>query len=273
MRELIRSQDPVRRCALPIMRRHEEPVSEAVFCIHGFGGYPGELALPAHYLYEAGFDVLVPRLPGHGTSQRDFERTDRFDWVGAACDGLANALKHYEHVHLLGHSMGGAIVCLLAASFPVGHTVLLAPALEFSTKWFNAVGLLSLIRPKIKVEWQPDENITFFDDRDADDDEFLGREYWSTLNVRKIAQLKKITRQARTALSKVTTDMLVFTGGKDPTVPRSAGELVSRLSHGRVVCEHMPNGGHLLPYDPDERTRTRVMELTVEFLVDTVQRG
>jgi carboxylesterase len=272
MRNLIRSQYPVRRCALPIIKRHETLPPAAVLGIHGFGGYPGELALPARHLHEAGFDVLVPRLPGHGTSQRDFDGTDRFDWVGAACDWLADALKQYKQVHLLGHSMGGAIACLLAASFSVGRTVLMAPALDFSSRWFDFVGPLSWVRPKIKVEWQPDESFTFFDDRDDDDDAFLGREYWSTLNMRKIAQLKKISGQARKALPNINTDILVLTGGKDPTVPVHVAQLVSRRSPGRVVCEHMREGGHLLPYDPDDQTRQKVMELTVQFLVDAGRR-
>jgi esterase/lipase len=144
----------------------------------------------------------------------------------------------------------------------------MAPALEFSSSWINVVGLLSWIRPRIKVDWQPDESVTFFDDRDDDDDAFLGREYWSTLNVRKIAQLKKISEQARKALPSINTDMLVLTGGKDPTVSVHVAQLVSRYSTGRVVCEHMAEGGHLLPYDPDEQTRQKVMELTVAFLVN-----
>jgi carboxylesterase len=109
------------------MRRHEKPVSQAVLCIHGFGGYPGELALPARYLYEAGFDVPVPRLPGHGTSQKDFDRTDRFDWVGAACDGLADALKRYEHVHLLGHSMGGGQSCACSQLLSLSDELFFSP--------------------------------------------------------------------------------------------------------------------------------------------------
>ena len=40
------SRQPVRRCAQPIELVHTDASSRAVVCLHGFTGYPGELALP-----------------------------------------------------------------------------------------------------------------------------------------------------------------------------------------------------------------------------------
>jgi carboxylesterase len=266
MKQMVRSLDPVRRCALPIEKVHDRRPKEVVLGIHGFGGYPGELALPARHLYDAGFDVYVPRLPGHGTSQRDFSSTNRFDWIGSAADLFGNLARDYDHVYLIGHSMGGAIACLLAASFPVSRMVLLAPAIKFSSPYTRLVPLLKWVRPRIPVPWEQDTSITFFDERDEDDDLFLGREYWSILNVRKISELLKISRYSVRILDRISAEVLLVTGGNDPTVPRSIESLVKERVHTRVTCMHLPDAGHLLPYDPDTASRTRLMDEIVAFL-------
>jgi len=60
----------VRRCARPI--EHLEGNRRVVLSIHGYTGYPGELAFIGRELAAAGWDVRIPRLTGHGTSGSDF---------------------------------------------------------------------------------------------------------------------------------------------------------------------------------------------------------
>ena len=94
---------------------HSEPHNECWLFIHGYRGIPGELVRPAIDLYEAGFDVFVPRLPGHGTSWQDFTRTRSRDWMGLAENALKDLSRRYDKVHLLGHSMGTAMAAILSA--------------------------------------------------------------------------------------------------------------------------------------------------------------
>ena len=94
---------------------HNGPHNECWLFIHGYRGIPGELVRPAIDLYEAGFDVFVPRLPGHGTSWQDFTRTRSRDWMGLAENALKDLSRRYDKVHLLGHSMGTAMAAILSA--------------------------------------------------------------------------------------------------------------------------------------------------------------
>ncbi|MGI6433312.1 MAG: alpha/beta hydrolase [Sphaerochaetaceae bacterium] len=134
----------VRKCAFPMRLTHSQRPPKAVLLIHGYAGYPGELALAASSLYEAGCDVVVPRLAGHGTNGADFCLTNRHNWLGCVEVELQNMLSMYEEVSLVGHSMGAAIAVLLMAAYSVGPSVVLAPALEIPALNHAAVSLLSL---------------------------------------------------------------------------------------------------------------------------------
>ena len=91
----------------------------SVLVIHGFTGttqsmrYLGE-TLNARF----GFDVLGPRLAGHGTSPDDMETTGYLDWLGSAEDALKELAGRGRPVFVTGLSMGGMLTLALAARHP-----------------------------------------------------------------------------------------------------------------------------------------------------------
>lgn len=261
----------VRRCARPIRMTAAvdgSASSTAVLGLHGYGGYPGELALPAQLLHQAGCSVCVPRLPGHGTTQQDFDRTTRHDWVSAAVESYLDLSAVYEHVYVMGHSMGALLAVLLSAVFPVERIVLMAPALEMRSRYMSLVPVLRLLRRSIPIDWNPDPSVEFFDDRDPDDDTVLGKEYWSSLNLKQINELFKLRKEATRLLSKVCADTLVLTGGKDPTVPEHVGAMIAAKTRGPVRHVHLPEASHLIPYDPNAAERTKAMNEILSLFVE-----
>ena len=123
----------VRQCARPILLQGEK-AKAAVLGIHGYGGYPGELALPAIRLHALGFTVYVPRLPGHGTSGSDFEKSSRKDWYRCVREAYMNLHADYDQVYVIGHSMGGILALLLAFEFTIPRIILSAPAFKLKHK-------------------------------------------------------------------------------------------------------------------------------------------
>lgn len=256
----------IRKCAMPITLVHEPKSDRAVVCLHGYAGYPGELALPAKRLFSQGFDVFVPRYPGHGTNGDDFIKTGREEWIGEAEKTLVTALSAYGNVSLVGHSMGGAIAVILAQRHAVEKMVLYAPALSIPALPFNLVSLLSIFIKRRKQPWQPDARYRFFDERDESDDAYLGKEYWSWLYPRQLRQLGCIQREAISALTETTADILVMTGEKDAVVDKSAGSMVVELGGGKNNWVHLPEATHLIPYDIDDKTREEAMQRTISWL-------
>lgn len=256
----------VRKCAQPIALIHTPKASKAVVGLHGFTGYPGELALPAQELYAAGFDVFVPRYPGHGTSGKDFITTKGADWIGEAERVYGETAQAYDEVALMGHSMGGAIAVILAARHGVEKMVLYAPALLLPTLPRALVSFFSYFVKRKAQPWQRDTRYKFFDERDEDDDAYLGAEYWSWIFPRQLRELAAIRDEAERVLPAMESKTLVFTGGEDETVPQEVGIMVVQKGQGDNNWIHLPKGTHLIPYDYDNNARKEAMERTVAWL-------
>lgn len=83
--------------------------NRAIFLVHGFTGSPYSLRPLGGMLARRGFAVEIPRLPGHGTTWREMLPTRYDDWR-AAVHATAKRLKErYEHLVLVGLSMGGTL--------------------------------------------------------------------------------------------------------------------------------------------------------------------
>jgi pimeloyl-ACP methyl ester carboxylesterase len=94
--------------------------------LHGFAGSLDGWAGTAAGLVADGFAVVAPDLPAHGASTAAAETPQSIaDLLGAAWPALQLAAP----VHLVGHSMGGAVALLLAAARPerVASLTLIAP--------------------------------------------------------------------------------------------------------------------------------------------------
>ena len=256
----------VRTCAQPFALVHEPKSTHAVIALHGFTGYAGELSLPAQRLFEAGLDVYVPRYPGHGTNGEDFLASNAAQWLGEAERQYKELAPQYAEISLIGHSMGGAIAVILAQRHQVKRMVLYAPALIIPSLPAKSLAIIRFFIKRTHKEWKRDPSYQFFDNRDSDDDEFLGKEYWSWNYPGQVYELEKIRRQAVDSLSEVVADTLVFTGGEDLTIPQSAGILVLNEGKGKNNWVHLPKATHLIPYDRDDATREEAMDRTVSWL-------
>ena len=89
-----------------------------VLLVHGFTGSTASMRPWAEYLAGQGYAVSAPRLPGHGTTWQEMNKTSWADWRGEveqAYEALANRV---DHVFVCGLSMGGALALRFAADHP-----------------------------------------------------------------------------------------------------------------------------------------------------------
>jgi carboxylesterase len=85
-----------------------------VLLCHGFTGSPKSMIGWARHLEAAGFQVLLPRLPGHGTTWQECNQTTWTDWYACVDDAFAVLRARCQQVFLAGLSMGGALALRLA---------------------------------------------------------------------------------------------------------------------------------------------------------------
>ena len=81
-----------------------------VLVVHGFTGTPASVRGIAEAMAAAGYDVELPRLPGHGTTVDDMLTTDWSAWGGEVSSAVERLSARATHVVAVGQSMGGTLV-------------------------------------------------------------------------------------------------------------------------------------------------------------------
>ncbi len=85
-----------------------------VLLVHGFTGSPKSMTPWGKALAEEGWTVRVPRLPGHGTTWQECNRTTWQDWHAEADRALRELTGRCRRVFVMGLSMGGCLTLRLA---------------------------------------------------------------------------------------------------------------------------------------------------------------
>lgn len=238
----------------------------AALLIHGYAGYPGEMIRVGRELFEEGFDVHAPRLPGNGTSGRDFQKSRAKDWIGTLRNAMDDLTKRYDDVLIVGHSMGGALAVTLGKEYSVSNVILIAPGLLIP---FIPVFKLRLIAPfikKIAVSWQPDPEYTFHYESEEDDDRYFGEQYWSWAFPKTLLELEKVRKEAVSNLSDLKSNTLLITGGKDPLIPYDVVALVKEKIQGPFTHLHLEEAGHYIPYDKNKDAQEEAYRGMREFV-------
>lgn len=129
--------------------------SVGVLVCHGFTGSPASVRPWAEHVNAAGYAVSVPRLPGHGTSWQDLNRTSYEAWYAEAERAFEKLRAECDRVFVFGLSMGGclglnlmlehgsAVSGLVAVNPAVGSArkdVKLLPVLKHVVPAFPAIG-------------------------------------------------------------------------------------------------------------------------------------
>ena len=108
---------------------HSGNLRIGALCIHGFTGNPSSMRGVAESFAGAGYDVELPRLPGHGTDISDMIPTRWSDWTAEVAAAYARLAARVDKVVVAGLSMGGALTLWTALRQPtVSGIVCINPA-------------------------------------------------------------------------------------------------------------------------------------------------
>lgn len=94
--------------------------------IHGFTATPECLDSLVGPLCQAGFEVSMPLLAGHGSTAYDLSKTTWQDWYNSVTEAFKTLQKQCSTVCVAGLSLGGLLSLKLATEYPVERLALLA---------------------------------------------------------------------------------------------------------------------------------------------------
>ena len=108
---------------------HRVGARTGVVVLHGFTGNPSSMRGVAEAMMSAGFDVELPRLPGHGTTIDDMQTTGWADWYAAADQAIADLAARVDQIVVIGQSMGATLALAAALKHPaIAGLVCINPA-------------------------------------------------------------------------------------------------------------------------------------------------
>ena len=239
--------------ALPLEMEGGE---EAVLVIHGYTGIPDELRYFARRLYEAGYTVAVPRLPGHGTHGADFLSSNAQDWYRKVVDTYSNLAAKHSTIHWAGLSMGALLAILGASQFSARKIVLAAPALEvFDHRLYLTPFLRYLVKRIERKDFSFDGPPEYA---------HVAETYWKYDWPAQAAELLKLQRLSQKELVRLTADMMVIVSEKDDTVPLTVLERIQKqASTCNVTSLVLKESGHVVLNDVEKE---RVAEEVIVWL-------
>ena len=141
---------------------HGEKTERAIILLHGYTSNPRQYRILAEEFFQHGYNVFVPRFPGHGFKDRmtsvlqDQTENSLLAFTNEAMD-MAHGLG--DQITVLGCSMGGVLALWLAQYRPdISLACALSPALAFHAiplKLTTAIIKYFLVAPNQFNWWDP----------------------------------------------------------------------------------------------------------------------
>ncbi len=229
-----------------------------VLLCHGFTSTPATMRPWGEHLAKAGYTVRCPRLPGHGTTWQECNRTRWPDWYGCLRREFADLSQRCSSVFVFGLSMGGTLALRLAEDLgdAISGLVLVNPSVL--TRRLDAK-LATLLAPVLPSARALGGDIA---------KPGVGELAYDRTPVRALASLSRLWELVRRDLPKVTQPLLLARSAVDHVVEPFNATVVARNVRSEDLREVvLHNSYHVATLDNDAPL---LFQRSVEF-VDSVR--
>lgn len=227
----------------------------AVLLCHGFTGTPQSMHPVGAHLANAGYTVRLPRLPGHGTTWQEMNRTRWQDWYATVNASFQELRERCSKVVVVGLSMGGTLATRIAEEHGprVSGLVLMNPAFRLDDIRLKAlpvlkhvVGSLAGVGNDIKKVGGPAELA------------------YTRVPLKALHSQLDLWSVVVRDLPEVTQPVLLLRSAVDHVVPASSSALfLSRISSTDVTEIVLQDSYHVMTLDNDA---PRVLAETTDFI-------
>lgn len=225
-----------------------------VLVCHGFTGSPQSMRPLADRFAAEGFSVRLPRLPGHGTTWQEMNKTRWTDWFAEVDAAFAELTATCSRVFVIGLSMGGTLATLVAQTHPndVCGLMLINPAYVMDDKRLRAVPLLQHVVPSMGA---------ISGDIKKSGAVEVG---YSRTPLKALRSQMRMWEQVTRDLPQITQPVVLFHSPQDHVVPPACSRLfLSRISSDDVTDVVLPDSYHVATLDNDAAL---IEDRCVEFI-------
>jgi carboxylesterase len=232
------------------VRPHAEPYRAGsgrlgVLLLHGFTGSPLSMRPWAEYLAADGFRVVLPRLPGHGTTWQELNTTTWSDWYGTAELEFTSLATECDKVFVAALSMGAGLALRLAEryGYQVAGLTLVNPFINQKDPRVRILPLLMRLTPSFAGV--------------VNDIAKPGVEEggYRRLPLTALQSLVAAWPQLHAELGKVSSPLLIYQSSVDHTVDTSSVPLImASVSSSDLALRTLERSYHVatLDYDAEE---------------------
>lgn len=241
-------EDDIHQCFM-----WEQDTDCAALLVHGYPGTPKEMRPLAEMLFDAGWAVQAPLLPGFGIEIEQLADKTHEEWIAHIEEAYLSLKAQYKRVVLFGFSMGGAICVNVAAKYSVDALVLFAPFWRIEHILWRALPVLRLAFPKVKPFklFKPDfddpdtrEGIkTFMPEANLDNPEVQKQIREFEMPITMFNEIRKLGNKGYDVSEHIVSPVLVFQGKQDTLViPDRTKQYLDKFSgdvtYHEVSAEH-----------------------------------
>ena len=225
-----------------------------VLISHGFTGTPQSMRPWAEHLAAEGFTVRLPRLPGHGTTWQEMNRTRFEDWFAVIDATFTELSARCSQVVVAGLSMGGTLVTRLAEQrgTEVAGLMLVNPAFRTDDRRLAALPVVKHLVPSFPAIGNDVRK------------EGVSELAYSRTPLKALHSLVQAWDVVVHDLPQVTQPLLLFRSAVDHVVPASSSALLlSRVSSKDVTEVILDNSYHVATLDNDAE---QIFKLSADFV-------
>ncbi len=241
---------------------HKEKGRNAVLLFHGLTGAPGELFYLAKHLYDQGFDVFCPVIPGHCRGTEEIKKTTWKDWHSFAFKQYDDLALKYENVFLSGICLGGVLSLAVAAERKSVKAVSSLSTTLFldgwSLPWFSFLLPLVLYTPMKFFYAFPEGGAFGVKNKDVREKVVKSMEkensnYLDCFPIMCVLEMLRLSRVVRKNLNRIDCPVILFHSDKDDlTSRRSADVVYKKISSADKEYELLKNSYHLITIDNEK---------------------
>jgi len=239
--------------------------SENIACLlsHGLCGSPYEVSFLADYLNKAGLNVYAPRYFGHGTTEKDMDKYNWYDWYEQLEKSYLELIKDYSKVYVIGFSLGGTLSLKLASKYNPEKLVVIGSFIKPAHRWYYG----AKAHTYLKIFTRFFNYLPLISPPNVNDPKarksYIGSRYFS---LKAIKETLTAPEEVKKKLFKITSPLLIIHSKNDNTTCSSGSEYIfQEVSSEKKELIFFDKSNHLILLDYE---KDLVFQKIKDFLIN-----